>query len=420
MNTIELLRSNPNKKFDYVKKYLYENVKIKVVEEKRHTNSSIYRIVFNSNRNTSDFENPVSFECNGLIVEYNEITNKYTPLVIPVESINKNVVKREIIRNYNNNLYDVYPAYDGTMINLYYYNKSWRISTTKSYDATNLKFVDNKTYKEIFDNITTRLYPSFAYKKLNKNKCYTLCMKYNKFHQFIENYTNNQVSDIIRFIQSVDLTETTFKPDEGDNIGFPITGKILIKSIDELYSIANNEYARYKHSKNNPNFGYILRTKSFRKTRDYSNVIIESNLLQIIRQLLYNHSFMNGLSFRNVYDDESIEINKNYYDVPKLVILKAFLTKKRHMVLALLPQYINTFTYYDGFLTYISKYMTGNIVNSSIKSIYMKDEVKFNKLIEVIKYDMRLINTDKPHGKDTIKDYIYDIRYIDYIYNYLH
>ena len=53
-----------------------------------------------------------------------------------------------------NNLYDIYKVYDGTLINLYWWEteNSWKISTTKGYDVTELKWSEI-TYENAFHSI---------------------------------------------------------------------------------------------------------------------------------------------------------------------------------------------------------------------------------------------------------------------------
>ena len=319
MNTYQYLLEKSNHDIDYIRSYVYKNY-IKTVVENSNNNEN--RVMFIANRFKSDFNNPMSFECNGLIAEYNKLNNKWTVLVIPTKLFNsQKLIKSEIINYYNQNQYKICKVYDGTIINLYYYQNSWRISTNKAYDANNLIYIDNKTYLDVFNEILNN-YPNFNISKLDINKCYTLCMKYHKYHPFIENHYENP--NKIIFIQSVDMYEFNInkkiKINETEDLGFEITETYDINSypnLQNLYLILNNEINRFKKENKSdtykPIFGFILRSNNFSVTKNYSNILLESNLLSKIRNLLYNHNFTKKLHFYNLLETQNnITINKNY------------------------------------------------------------------------------------------------------------
>ena len=138
-----------------IRKYLYKNY-IKTVIENTSNNTGVdeYRMIFIGNRFKSDFNNPISFECNGSLVSYNKIEKKWKTLVVPTELFNsQNLCKDELNTNIKNMDYTLYKVYDGTVVNLYFYNGSWRISTNKAYDATDLIFIENKTYQNILEEL---------------------------------------------------------------------------------------------------------------------------------------------------------------------------------------------------------------------------------------------------------------------------
>ena len=224
MNTYKYLLEKSNKDINYIRTYVYKNY-IKTVVENSEDNSN--RVMFIANRFKSDFNNPMSFECNGLIADYNKVNNSWKLLVIPTELFNsQKLIKSEIINYYNQNNYKLCKVYDGTIINLYYYKDCWRISTNKAYDANNLIYTDNKTYLDVFNELLNN-YPNFHISKLDTNKCYTLCLKYHKYHPFIENQNENPNKIIL--IQSVDMNEFNnnkkLKINENVDLGFEMTVK---------------------------------------------------------------------------------------------------------------------------------------------------------------------------------------------------
>lgn len=450
MNTYKYIQEKCDKGFNYIKSHIYKNYIKTVVES---TNNDKKRVMFIANRFKSNFHNPMTQECNGLIFEYDNILNTYNFLVIPTELFNsQRLNKSEISNLYNQDLFNIYPVYDGTIINLYYYNGEWKISTNKAYDANNLIFTNNKTFKNILDEILNS-YPNFSYDNLNKNKCYTLCMKYTGFHPFIENlhYNNNKLI----IIQSVDMYEFNHNNkliiNENERIGLTECSKYNMKSfqnLDNIYNILNSEITRYKNEKHLekyiPVFGFILRSKNFSKTKNYSNILLESNLMVKIRNLIYNHSFIKKLNFYNVLDKtNNIMIDKNYYNILDLISLKVFLTKKDlNLFILLFPESKLIMKKYTYVFKYMTKYLIKNynIFMSNLSNIdkLLKNEVvldtlelesevhinysNLNKLLSIILLDLnnKKINLNVHENYDILYDYLTNMIYIDYYYSYFY
>ena len=388
MNTYKYLLEKSNKDINYIRTYVYKNY-IKTVVENSEDNSN--RVMFIANRFKSDFNNPMSFECNGLIADYNKVNNSWKLLVIPTELFNsQKLIKSEIINYYNQNNYKLCKVYDGTIINLYYYKDCWRISTNKAYDANNLIYTDNKTYLDVFNELLNN-YPNFHISKLDTNKCYTLCLKYHKYHPFIENQNENPNKIIL--IQSVDMNEFNnnkkLKINENEDLGFEMTEKYDInnyKNLQNLYLMLNNEINRFKKESKlenyKPVFGFILRSKNFAVTKNYSNILLESNLLSKIRNFIYNHNFTKKLHFYNILDTQnSIVINKNYYSMLHLICLRVFLLKKdANLFITLFPQLKETMVIYEHFMKFLTKYIIKNY-NIFMKSIINIDKIFKNELV---------------------------------------
>jgi len=186
MNISNYLVNKNENDIPNIRKYLYKNYIKTVIENTNNKDVEEFRMILIGNRFKSDFNNPISFECNGAIVSYNKNEKKWKTLVIPTELFNsQKICKEELNNNIKNMNYTLYKVYDGTVVNLYFYNGGWRISTNKAYDATNLIFIENKTYQNILEELFS-YYKDFDINNLNINKCYTICFKYDKFHTFIE------------------------------------------------------------------------------------------------------------------------------------------------------------------------------------------------------------------------------------------
>ena len=450
MNTLKYVQEKSDKKINYIKSHIYKNY-IKTVIESNNNDQT--RIMFIANRFKSDFNNPMTKECNGLIFEYDNTLNTYNFLVIPTELFNSQPLnKSEIGYFYNQNIYNIYPVYDGTIINLYYYNNEWKISTNKAYDANKLIFTNNKTYKDVLDEILTA-YPNFSYDLLEKNKCYTLCMKYIQYHPFIENLHCNNNKVVL--LQSVDLYEfnknNKLVINENENIELPNCYKVekgTFKNINNIYNILNNEISRYKNEKNlskySPIFGFILRSTNFNNTKNYSNILLESNLMVKIRNLIYNHSFIKNLNFYNVLEKtNNILINKNYYNILNLITLKVFLTKKDlNLFILLFPESKLIMKNYTYIFKYMAKYLIKNytifmaqlqnidkilknslvIETTELESVVHINHLKLNKLLLIILLDLnnKKINLNVHENYDILYDCLTNMVYIDYFYSYFY
>lgn len=402
MNVSKFLKNKTEDNIGSIRSVLYKNFIKTVIEDHSEVDNN-FRIIFIGHRFKSDFNNPISFECNGLIIDYDRITKLFNLLVIPCELFNsQRLAKTEINRFYKENNYTLHKVYDGTIINLYFYKDQWRISTNKAYDATNLIFTDNKTYGDIFDELT-QYYKEFSYDNLVQTKCYTICFKYSNYHLFIEN--KSSINNKLILIQSIDMyvynKEGILNIKYNDNIGLPISGLINTEkdSINDIISDLNTEITRFKQQGHNenyvPNYGIILRSNNFSKTKNYSNIFIESNLMAKIRNFIYNHNFIKKLDFYDKLNTNSV-VNKNYYNIINIINLKTFLKGSEiNLYIALFPQYKELLNMYNEVLKLLTKHIIKHYNSLNKHIISISDIIKNN-----IKLDLELntqlnINIDK-------------------------
>lgn len=452
MNISNYLSNKSENDIPNIRKYLYKNY-IKTVIENTNDEESEKdnRMILIGNRFKSDFNNPISFECNGAIVSYNKKENKWRTLVVPTELFNsQNLCKEELNKNIKNMNYTLYRVYDGTMVNLYFYNGEWRISTNKAYDATNLIFIDNKTYNNVLEELFS-YYKDFNINRLNINKCYTICFKYNKFHSFIESNLKNQNKLVL--IQSVDLfalnNENKLIVNKDEDIGIPISkkytlfGEYTLKNINNILYNEIYKYKKYsKSSSYEPNFGIILRSNNFDKTKSYSNILLESNLMMKIRNLIYNYNFAKTLNYFDKLSNDT-NIDKQYYNMQDLTTLNRFLSNKDiTLYLLLFPQFRLKIEYYNTFLKNLTKYIIKNyfifqkylndfanvIKNISIVEVlpnYNEFEINVNKLNKLALYICADLKTKKidlnvNENYDILYDFLHNVKYIDYYYSCIH
>lgn len=449
MNVANFLTNKSEKDIPNIRKYLYKNYIKTVIENTNDDNFN--RMILIGNRFKSDFKNPISFECNGAIVCYDKNENRWKTLVVPTELFNsQHLCKEELNKNIKNLEYTLYKVYDGTIINLYYYNGGWRISTNKAYDATNLTFIENKTYNNVLEELFS-YYTDFNINRLNINKCYTICFRYSQFHTFIEPNLKNQNKLIL--IQSVDLlalnNEKKIIINYNEDIGIPVSQQYTLFGEYNLKNINNilyNEINRYKKNLKSPsyepNYGIILRSHNFNKTGAYSNILLESNLMMKIRNLIYNYSFSKNLNYFDKLGNDTT-IDKKYYNMQDLINLNRFLIGKDiNLYLLLFPQFKANIDYYNSFLKLLTKYIIKNYYifqkylndfANAIKNIhtvevfpvnteFVVNTHKLNKLSLYICADLKnkKIDLNVNENYDILYDFLHNNIYIDYYYSCIH
>jgi hypothetical protein len=290
------------------------------------------RMVFYSSKNqrfnTSDL---LTLECNGLVLDIS--TNN--PLVIP-QLLYKSDIDINVVNNHlSNDLYDIFCIEDGTTINFYYWNKMWCISTARSYDLTDKKW-GSLTYKEVVQSILGESTKQF-YESLDKNKCYTFGFKHVDLHPFMGGDVN--VVNKIWFIQSVVINDSVNNESFGKiNYEFINNNQIIhqesfnknLINVKNLFPILKNSLNDFINNKI-VNYGFMLRSKDSNKTNEYSNILLESSLLQAIRKLYYQSSFNN--------------ISKELgYDRSIYILINAYLNINRQsLFIKIFPQYLLNF-----------------------------------------------------------------------------
>jgi hypothetical protein len=341
--------------------------------------SSDGRMVFySSKKQRFNKSNLLKLECNGLVMNIN--TNK--PLVIPPLLYKSNVNVDIVNKHLSNDLYDILYIEDGTVINFYYWLDSWRISTARSYDITNEKW-GSITYKKVVSDILSENLDQF-YQLMDKNKCYTFGIKHDSLHPFREG--NKTLFNKIWFIQSVLLnTDTDDTDDTGKNVGYKISYKNNMNNMNIKNSVLLNNnptniknlFPELKNSLNEffmqkiVNYGFILRSKNSNITGEYSNILLESSLLQTIRKLYYNSHFNS--------------VSKEFgYNRVKYIITNAYLNvNNQNLFTMLFPQYIIEFNkLYDittDLVTSIMCIMTNNTSNKKVCLKY-KTNIKLQLL----------------------------------------
>ena len=330
------------------------------------------RMVFYTSKNQRFADaDKLKLECNGLVFD----TVNMKPLVIPTLTYRSNVDANIVNANLVNNLYDVLLIEDGTVINLYWWSptNTWCISTARSFDLTDKNW-GSLTYKEIIQKILGYDEQKF-YDSLDKSLSYTFGIKTEDMHPFREG--KNDPINKIWFIQSANLEthEISFEFPNNLNIPEQTTINMNLHDIKMLYNDLNQSLNDFIHEPSvHPLYGYMLRSKDPSKTGSHSNIVLESSLLQKIRQLYYHSSL-------------SIHAQEMKYEKDIYITIYSYLDTNRHILFRkLFPHYIDSFNKLD---TITSSLVKNIIVYAKIK----KNHATSNKMALYVKLIYEMLNS---------------------------
>lgn len=321
-----------------------------------------FRIILSTKRNKANFNTPLVRECNGAIIMIEQNAGQYLKCRIitrPVYDCNPNVYNPSLINNsIRNGLYDIYRIDDGTTINISYVQKSpsqkgtWTYSTKNALDLNNMEWRD-RLYNEILDEVFKN-YPGFSLDKLNPLRTYTIGFRHIAYHPF------GTTSDARAwFIQSSDiLTGEIFT---SEPIGIPtqerarinVQGGLFWQSMQENAECALDEYVYSVQNGNpiRPFFGYILRSKDRERTKGYSDILIESSLMNEIRKAIYQAPYIPN-------KNTLAEFKQNFKQTLFVQIESYLDAKKRALYEILFPTWIKLYEQFD------------HIVKLGVKQVY--------------------------------------------------
>ena len=456
-----------------IRSFLFKNY-IKTVVENVDKEADGFRMMFIANRFKSKFDNPLTRECNGAVFFYSREKKYFYPLVVPAPLFNSQKLTKSNIHNiYKNGGYLVTPVMDGTIMNLYKYKNEWRISTNKAYDATNLIMFDEKTYMNVLDecisyehNTAVKGYLS-SLTNVVGGYSITLCVKNISFHVFQENFTeygyklNNRITIVQQFHMPDNQTTAIISLDPSSVI-YSFTSQANTISSEsyiswkELMNKMTTSISTFKRYNNqvgfSPFLGVILRSKSYSSTGEYSDILLESNLMAKIRNFLYNFGFSKNLTYKNVLSNNCVqEAVKSYYNMTCVNRLHIFLNRKDvNLFNALFPHFKKEFAEYNHFFSFLTTFIMKNIPImeqnlTNLNSIMSGDvDIQLSKLPEhqnemssmdhiykaglsklcmviVGELAIKKINIQQSHeGWNMLNDFLINVKFLDYYYAFMY
>lgn len=428
MNVIKFIKTLADKSPSNIRTQLYKQGILSTYDDfsqdsdKKETDepgeSHATRMIFYTSKNQRFIDNENAselwLECNGLIIDVESLQ----PVVIPTNSLMHNIDTSVVSANLTNGLYDVYPVNDGTTINMYYWKPldSWRISTSRSIDATDSQWGET-TYTDIIEEL---MYVAGSdletfHNSLDKTRCYTFGFKHPSMHSFYA----GSVDPVYKmwFIQSVNCTDGDIKctPDTQTQVDSFETLKIStqsvlqdsdVKKLNSLTKVAHHALYTFLTA-SEVNYGYILKSRDTSKTGVYSNILLESTLMQKIRHLYY-HSKYNKISKQMNYNRE------------KFIIVQSYLDMNTHdLFIELFPRFKPQYNQLNAITSDLVKQtITYTIAkhNNTLTSENKTQDIKH--IYDTLNLQYRL----NPHDKkllEIISSFVLNVNFVDVYYNRL-
>ncbi len=307
-------------------------------------------------------------------------------VVMPPPYFETKPITRIIDQNLADKRYDIIPAHDGSVMSLYWWNDSWRISSTKGYDMTDIIFLhSSKTCKQIFTEAVGETWESFV-RVLDKQYSYSFVVTHSDIHLYWKTRVpNKQVFFVHRAARGTGAIDYICE----QKIAMQEPVKVDVSTMAELKALPADQFP----------FGVILRTKDARLNEP--DVFIESQLFIDLKNLLYNYNL-------NKEIDASSD-RENY------IALHAYLNKHHHARFKeLFPQYSMTFE------------MISEKINMLVKAVMdlysgakMEETLLSRTAQRIQAYLSKLVTITKANEK-IVRDYILDSKMTSTLYPFIY
>jgi hypothetical protein len=359
------------------------------------------RLLLTADRYSADMSNAAIRRCNGLIVCGGKV------LVYPQEMLNIRPNIKTVIKNWNR--YSQYNIIDGSVISLYYFDNKWRIATTNGYDVNDLKWNNSDiTYQTVLMQL-------FSDNRINLNDLnitlsYTFIIRHPSIHLFKRDPMGLWLIRACNGTSEVPL----------DSLSRPLRclmrqqarNRLLsYKQINDICKSALHNYVKNPRG-SNINYGFILRIENTNSGQDLgydTNVLLESNMLKKIRQLIYN-----------LPKGDLRPAKPRQY-----CILRAYLNySQRPVFKALFPEYLPTFDQYNKLFVEATNCVMNCMRNRNTRAKLIEfhnepyELIAFNLLADIER--MENVNTFDTTSNYILRDIIMDQKYLDLYYSIIY
>lgn len=322
-------------------------------------NLTLIKYPYDKEINTNNWEK----YCRGIII--NNDTNKIV-CIPPIKA--KNYINFDEINNEIGNSEQpliIQDLDDGTMINMFYHNNEWIISTRSGIGCNN-KWENKKPFKTLFTECSQVYRNGINLELLNKDHCYSFVMQHNE-NRNISYVNENRLILVEEYdlnnYQQVDISHYT----DIDN-GFQISS----------YHNPSNIQEYLNNMKNNPHFSWKGTT------------------------IKYNNKRMNYINPLYTYvKDIKINNNNPLYNFVKL--------KKENKIdeyLYYFPEYTNIFNEYQNKTNSFIKDLYDNYVKKNITKEIVVEDIPYQLKPLVYELHGYYLETKNKINNQKILDYI--------------
>lgn len=337
------------------------------------------KYILSSNGGSQHFDKVLVRKCCGIVLHVGEHTTNQAgiyklvckPLVLTVNAFNEKP-NHEIVKKYiAEGLYNIHPIKDGSVVNIYYdpnlvykdtsggvFVGRWIMSTKKhaECDGVNWRGIE---FGNVMDDVLS-LY-DFKLANLNKNISYSIGFQHPSYHIF--DCPKPSAWIIAGF------NTTTHEPVTQEELaitGLPPQEVCPVETAQNIYDKCNSAYGDYISQPDNERkkfLGYFLRSKDESKTKEYSDIILESSLWKEVKFCVYKQPYLPDKAIRKNYMEKFRDINKT--------ILDNYLNKYKHAKFILLfPQYKPLYDIMDEIIdTVVKSLMDGTATSGATKTM---------------------------------------------------
>jgi hypothetical protein len=302
------------------------------------------RVLLSAKRKEADFSSVLYRQLNGIVLE----CNTWKVLAVPSCSFFRNASPQNIVANIAS--YDIYEIIDGTVVTLYHYNGSWRLSSANGYDVSQYTWLVEKTYWDAIADLATR-YPEFKFENLSKRTCYTIGFRHKWFHPLMSDperlwliqACNLDVADNVLIADGDSVVPMIIR--ELNDVGLPVQQPLrTVVTGQDLYNqlTLENESAIQKYTSMLasgaavPHYGYFMRSRS--TASSLCDLMLPSNLLLMLQRTIYDLPRK-----RKPHESPITHQNRLNY-----VTLRAYLSVfTKFEFITMFPQFSQTYEHFD-------------------------------------------------------------------------
>ena len=308
-------------------------------------------------------------QCNGVVISFPEWR---------IVAAHTNLMNSMVAPMYVDESYTCYEILDGTLVTLYKitndanddaalhdhghdysHSNQWRLMTARGNDVTDLKWLGDLTFMQVFKYMLAKIYPNFKFNDFKDDYYYTFGFRYHEYHPLVclesgdagiasdnadaSNNATASTSEDMWLVKHACNSRNVHGNCNGDAIDHehvkmfktqPVS-KLGMHSINEQVKKNDNALDVFLKTRQ-VHYGYIYRTNS--NTRE--DIVMESTLLKALRGLFYNFK----------WHDNSQKVYA--------ATIAAYFSENRELYLELFPQFAHIYKNIEALVQALEKKFT--------------------------------------------------------------